>query len=354
MSNKQDVAEIDGLRFGLIGCGDIGVVRAAALRRSRRHSLAAVSDIDDRKALALANSDAVVDREWRTLIARPELDAVIISTPPAFHEEMVIEALRAGKHVLCEKPLARSPEEARRMVDAATSTGRRLATGFNYRFYPSFRMARRVVESGRIGRLSHIRSYGGYSATSHNQPWVHDAAVVGGGALFDIGIHLIDLTRSFLGEVEEVTGFATNHVWQYPGCEDNGFLLMRGSEGRVATLHASWTEWGRYQFVVELIGERGRIRASCFPMVTEVIWADETGGKTHRETNRFPMTTLGEHARSYRWVVARSFAREHDAFAAAIAGLDSMIASGHDGLRALEIAAAVSGAVSDAPTTARP
>jgi predicted dehydrogenase len=353
-STANSAAGASQLRYGLIGCGDIGVVRAAALARTDAR-LVAVTDVDPAKASAIGTQHgAAVDRDWHALLARADLDAVIVSTPPSLHAEMCIEALEAGKHVLCEKPLARTADECRLMVAAAERSGRVLATGFNYRFYPSFMRAREVLTSGRIGKLSHIRAYAGYSATGHNQPWVKDAAVVGGGALHDNGVHLIDLVRSFLGEVDEVQGFATGSVWNYGDAEDNGFLLMRSSHGVVATLHASWTEWGRYEFRVELVGTLGKITATCFPMRTEVLWTDRTGGRTRSERHNFIGTMLGEHARSYRWVVARSFAREYEGFASRVAGRPSNIASGLDGLRAIEIACAAQhlGGVAQAPEKA--
>lgn len=328
------------LRYGLIGCGDIGVVRAAALERSRS-TLAVVSDIDESKAGAIAGRAAVpAVTDWRAVLARDDVDAVIIATPPSLHMEMCLAALEAGRHVLCEKPLARTVEECRAMVDAAERSDRVLATGFNYRFYPSFMRAREILDSGRIGRLSHIRAYAGYSATGHNQPWVHDAAVVGGGALHDNGIHLIDTVRWLLGEVEEVTGWATDHVWGWGRAEDNGFLLLRGPDRRVATVHASWSEWEKYQFRIELVGAVGKITATCFPMRTDVTWSDSTGGRTRHETDRFVRTMLGEHLKTYRWVVARSFVHEFAAFERRVAGEESPIATGFDGLRAIEIACA--------------
>src|SRR5262249_32546130 len=139
----------------------------------------------------------------------------IISTPPSLHAPMAIEALKSGKHVLCEKPLGRTPSECQRMVAAATEAKLFLATGFNYRFYPSITKARQLLDSGVIGELNHVRSYSGYSAADHNHDWLHDFEMMGGGALRDNGIHLIDVTRFFLGEVEEVKGFVSNSVWGF-------------------------------------------------------------------------------------------------------------------------------------------
>ena len=330
------------LRFGLIGCGAIGRLRAAALKRCSLGHLAVVSDIDHRAAEILAReSGSLVENNWRAMLRRDDIDAVIVSTPPSLHAEMSIEALNRGKHVLCEKPLARTPDECQNIVAAAQATGFFLATGFNYRFYPSIEKARELVDAGVIGELDHVRSYSGYSATDHNHDWLHDAEMMGGGALRDNGIHLIDLTRYFLGEIDEVKGFASNSVWGFRGCEDNGFAVLRSRTGRIATLHASWTEWRGYRFLVEIYGTLGCIRAWCFPMLTRLTWAKERGQPTHRKLYLFPMTHIWEHLRSYQWVVIQSFVRELNAFSRAVRGKQEILATGYDGLRAVEIAHAI-------------
>jgi len=165
---------------------------------------------------------------------------------------------------------------------------------------------------------------------------------MGGGALRDNGIHLIDLTRYLLGEVAEVKGFATNSVWRFDGCEDNGFALLKSSTGTIASLQASWTEWRGYRLLVELYGTRGCIRAWCFPMLTQVIWAAERGGRTRRTMHFFPMTHIMERLYSYRWVVTQSFIEELQAFSLTIQGKTTPVATGRDGLRAIEIAHAAS------------
>lgn len=327
------------MRFGLIGCGGIGQLRATALSQMGAHQLVAVNDLDQARAQALATgSGSEVVTNWQDLVERDDVDAVIVSTPPSLHAEMSIRALRAGKHVLCEKPLARTPDECRQMIDAAEQSSRILATGFNYRFYPSMLKARELLDSGIIGELDHIRSYTGYSATAHDHEWLHDAEVMGGGALRDNGIHLIDLTCYFLGDVAEIKGFASNKVWGFEGCEDNGFALLRSSGGQLASLQASWTEWRGYRLLVELFGSHGCIRAFCFPMITQVYWSQEVGGQTKRKFHLFPKIQLMEKLKSYRWVVTESFALEFEAFAQAVKGEESIIATGEDGLRAVSVA----------------
>jgi len=339
------------LRFGLIGCGDIGRLRAMALTRHGSLRLLAVNDIDEARAAAVAlKHGGVVESDWRGLLRREDVDVVIVSTPPSLHGEMCIEALKAGKHVLCEKPLARTTEECRQILEAAEQSNRLLATGFNYRFYPSIQKARTLLDAGVIGELDHIRSYSGYSAANHSHPWLHDAEVTGGGALRDNGIHLIDLTSYFLGGVAEVKGFNSNSVWGFKGCEDNGFALLRSPAGKVAILQASWTEWRKYSFRIEIYGTRGCIRTSCFPMLTEVVWAAQPGGRTRRKMHFFPMTHLWEHLRSYRWVVIQSFVKELEAFSRAIRGEPTVLATGQHGLRAVEIAEEVSQSSKSAPS----
>jgi predicted dehydrogenase len=327
------------LKTGLIGCGDIGSLRAKAISMSRSLTLDAVSDVDETRAGKIANqTGASIERDWHALLNRADLDAVVVSTPPHLHAEMCSEALRKGKHVLCEKPLARNPEECRRILNAVQETGLFLATGFNYRFYPSFEAVRSWLLSGRIGKIDHIRAYAGYSAGEHNHPWVHDAAVTGGGALRDNGIHLIDLTRFFLGEISQSSGFVSNNVWKFQDCEDNGYLIMRTSDGSIATLHASWTEWRKYRFSIEIYGSRGCIRATCFPLFAELIENQADGSKAHREIHYFAYLNMMEHLKSYRWIVIQSLVSELGAFAAGIRKEPSVVGTGYDGLRAIEIA----------------
>lgn len=300
-------------------------------------------DVDRARSLQAGHPGASVNADWQALIERDDIDAVIISTPPPAHAEMCVAALGWNKHVLCEKPLAATPDEARRMVEAANARGRILATGFNYRFYPAFSKARELLDSGLIGDLDHIRSYAGHPGGSEfTHAWVHDVAVTGGGALLDNGIHIVDLTRYFLGEVVEVAGYATGNVWGFPGCEDNGFALLKGANGAVASLQASWSEWRGYRLRVELYGTRGCIVASYPPMLTFAVWAGAPGGRRRRRIFPFAGYQVKERIHSYRWTGRESFARELRAFAAAMAGgPHAALATGFDGLRAIEIVHAV-------------
>jgi predicted dehydrogenase len=331
------------LRFGLIGCGWAGALRAEAIAGLPDFRLVAVSDMDAARAGSLAKQHGcAAESDWRALVGRNDLDSVIVSTPPPLHVEMCVAAFERGKHVLCEKPLARNPAEGRQILEAAERHEKLLSTGFNLRFFPPIVKAREILDSGQIGDLDHIRSYAGHpGGQEFSQAWVHDANVMGGGTLLDNGIHIIDLTAYFLGDVGEVAGFATNNVWKFPGCEDNGFALLRNLAGRVATLHSSWSEWRGYQFRVEIYGTRGCVVASYPPMLTRVARRDAPDGPVCKETFLFPKLQVLERLRSYRWSILQSFLLEIEAFAAAARGEQSAVAAGEQGLRAVQIAHAV-------------
>ncbi|MDX1578611.1 MAG: Gfo/Idh/MocA family oxidoreductase, partial [Gemmatimonadota bacterium] len=327
------------LGVALIGCGDIGALRADAVGRAEGFRLVVACDRDEPRAAAVAAEHGVAaETDAAAAVARPDVDVAIISTPPSSHETLGRIALEAGAHALIEKPLARSSSECRALLDAAAAADRVLATGFNYRFYPSVAKGAEILAEGRIGRLDHIRSYTGYSATEHSHDWLHDPEVMGGGVLRDNGIHLIDLTCWFLGDVASVQGATAGRVWGFEGCEDNGFALIEGTNGAIATLQASWTEWRGYRFRIDLYGTKGCIRISCFPMITDVVWSETTGGRTRCKRWMFPKVHVMERLKSYRWVVLQSFVAELGALREAIAGRDTALATGGDGLVSIEVA----------------
>ncbi len=247
------------MRFGLVGAGEIGRIRADALGRSGDCSLSAVADRDPTRARdVVTGHDAAALGDFRELIAREDLDAVIVSTPPDSHEEITLAALTAGKHVLCEKPLAPSVEACRRMVDEARQRGLVLATGFCQRYFPAVQFVKENVESGAIGELTHVRAYTGHLGLSEfREAWMYDKRTIGGGALMDNGIHLIDLVSDLLGDVAEVYGATSGAVWKLDGTEDHSIALLRNREGKTATIEAAWNEWRGYRFSIEAYGDRG-------------------------------------------------------------------------------------------------
>jgi len=160
--------------------------------------------------------------------------------------------------VLVEKPGARSAAELDPVIDAARSMGVLVRVGFNHRYHPGARKARELVDAGGVGELLYVRGrYGHGGRPGYEKEWRADPAVSGGGELVDQGVHLIDLARWFLGEFQDVQGFAQRYFWDVP-VEDNGFLLLRTATRKVAALHASWTEW-KNLFSFEIFGRTGKL-----------------------------------------------------------------------------------------------
>src|SRR5205823_6231723 len=182
---------------------------------------------------------------------------VIVSTPPHLHAPVALAGIDAGKHVLCEKPLAHTLADAERICAAAESRGVLLKTGFNHRYFPAMAFARDLIAAGRIGDVVAVRAYAGHpGGREFGHAWVHDGSITGGGSLVDNGIHILDLTRFFLGEAElqAAQGYAANLVWPFDNAEDNGFALFRAAGGAIAYVHASWTDWRGYRFSIEATG----------------------------------------------------------------------------------------------------
>lgn len=338
------------MRFGLVGAGGIGKARANALARMPNCKLIAVADTELERVRQLAgHARLTVSTDHTPMLANAEVDAVIVSTPPQFHEDIVIAALESGKHVLCEKPLAPTLDACRRIVEAARRTGRTLATGFNHRYFPAVQFVKQALDSGLIGELDHVRAFAGHTGLDQfSAPWMYDQTIIGGGALMDNGIHLIDLTRYLLGEVEEVYGFATANVWKLGRSEDNGCAILRGANGKYATLQATWSEWKGYRFFVEAYGTKGMARAYYAPMFSMAVYSDETGGPRRRKFNFYPHLILQEKFIGWQRTTEQAFEQEFADFIRLcrprrdeLLISPSNIADGFAGFRAAEIAHAV-------------
>jgi predicted dehydrogenase len=331
------------MQFGLIGAGCIGQLRAQALAKIPGAKLVAVTEIDPQRAAHVAaGAQAQVCKDVAELLGSDQVEAVIVSTPPQFHEEAALATLAAGKHVLCEKPLSNSVEACRRMLEAAQKSGKALATGFNHRYFPAIRFLKQTLADGCIGKLDHIRAFAGHEGLSQfRAPWEYNKAVIGGGALMDVGIHVIDLTAYILGDVREVFGIASNEVWHLPS-EDNGFALLRSASGTVATLHATWSEWKGYRFYVEAYGDKGMVRAYYAPMMNLLIQKPTARSKPRRRFLFYPMNALREKLFGWQSTVIETFRQElTDFIALSRDGEPGQIADGYAGLRAVEIANAV-------------
>jgi predicted dehydrogenase len=234
------------MNIGIVGCGLIGAKRAGSIGPGDKVTL--VCDTNRGAAERLARSiGADVANDVETLVNSLSIDAVVVATSHDVLASIAASTLRARKHVLIEKPAARNAGELRTVCELYHQVHKEYGVvakvGFNHRFHPSFIKARQIVASDPIGDLMFIRGrYGHGGRVGYDKEWRAKPEISGGGEMVDQGVHLIDLSRSFMGEIEKVSGVTRRYFWSCP-VEDNGFMLLESPTGQVAQLQVSWTEW---------------------------------------------------------------------------------------------------------------
>ena len=245
------------LGVAIVGCGLIGRKRVAALPGGR---LVACADmvLDRAKALAATVQGAEAFVDWRDAVARRDVDVVVVATTNDALASVAQAALDAGKHVLVEKPAARRAAEIDPLIAAARLSGMRVRVGFNHRYHPALQKAHEIVSAGTLGPLMFIRGrYGHGGRVGYDKEWRADPRLSGGGELLDQGVHLIDLSRWFLGPFVSVEGFAATYFWKMP-VDDNAFLTLRTVGGQCAFLQVSSSEW-KNLFSFEIYGREGKL-----------------------------------------------------------------------------------------------
>jgi predicted dehydrogenase len=247
------------VNVAIIGCGLVGLKRAKALGE---HALVAAVDVAADRVQRVAEHSPHIKAtgsDWRPIVARPDVQIVIVATPNNALAEIAKAAAAAGKHVLVEKPAARTSAELEPVIAAAEKSRVVVKVGFNHRFHPALAKAHQIFAAGQIGPLMFIRGrYGHGGRRGYEREWRADPAIAGGGEMLDQGVHLIDLARWFAGDFTHVAGCVRTYFWNMP-VEDNGFALLTTAAGQVAFLHASCTEW-KNMFSMEIYGKIGKLQ----------------------------------------------------------------------------------------------
>jgi predicted dehydrogenase len=247
------------VNVGIIGCGLVGQKRARAVGEG--HRVVAVADtVRDRAGhLASQHPGCVVAPDAAALVARSDVDLVVVATTNDSLASLTGAAVDRGKHVIVEKPAARRASELTPIAEAARTRSLVVKVGFNHRFHPAFLKAREIWDSGVCGPLMFIRArYGHGGRLGMEREWRGNPALSGGGEMLDQGVHLIDLSRWFAGDFVEVQGRVERYFWNWP-VEDNGFVLLRTAKGCIAWLQASCTEW-KNLFSFEIYGRNAKLQ----------------------------------------------------------------------------------------------
>ena len=327
------------IKIGLIGYGGIGRVHAAAYRAIPFHYGLPGDSIDiaglatarletAESAAAEIGCDRFTD-DYRELLLRKDIDAVDICAPNNAHHEIVLAAARAGKHIYCEKPLAMNVAEAADMAQAVRQAGVKAQVTHNFRFFPAVMRAKELVDAGFLGRIFSFR--GRYHRSSYidgDKPmsWRLRRELTGGGALFDLGSHILDLLYFFLGEFESVNGALETLIKQRPlspgsaemapvDVDDIALLQARLLDGTLGAVEISRMGTGATNdLAFEIFGQLGAIRfdlsdaASLY--VYDVREADAPlGGQ--RGFRRLECASRYPGQRAPDWTMTPDFMRAH-------------------------------------------
>ena len=315
------------MNIAIIGCGVIGAKRSRALGKHRL-VLAADTDLQKAQQVSRMHPGAAATAHWEEAAGHPDVELVIVSTTNDWLTPISLFALEHGKHVLVEKPAARSAQELAPLVKKAAASPYKVKVGFNLRYHPAMLKAKAILDSGVLGDSMFVRGrYGHGGRVGYEREWRADPQIAGGGELLDQGVHLIDLSRWFLGEFEAIDGFSETYFWPMP-VEDNAFLALRTARRQMAWLHVSCSEW-KNLFCFEIYGKHGKLQI------------DGLGGSYGVERLTYyhmlpemgpPETTIWEYPGA-----DISWQQEFEAFTHAIEQGETLCGDVNDAYRALQI-----------------
>lgn len=245
------------LGVAILGCGLIGQKRSKALGNAK---LIVCADVDEARAKSLAAGfpDCIGTSDWASAVQRDDVDIVIVATTNDALVDASLAAVNAGKHVLVEKPAARNVKELDVLIEAAHRNRVQVRVGFNHRYHPALLKAHELMDAGELGELMFIRGrYGHGGRKGYDREWRANPVLSGGGELIDQGVHMIDLSRWFMGNFAEIQGFAHTYFWDMP-VDDNGFMILKTEKKQTAFLHVSCTEW-KNLFSLEIYGRDAKL-----------------------------------------------------------------------------------------------
>lgn len=270
------------LKIGIIGCGKITEVRhAPEYAENPNCQLVAFFDVVPERAKALAEQYGGVAYDSIEALLAADVDAVSVCVANAYHAQTSIQALKAGKHVLCEKPMATTPEDCEAMVAAAKAAGKFLMIGQNQRLAKAHVKAREIIESGEMGKVitfeTHFAHPGPEGWTGVRDSWFFDKKVASFGVMADLGVHKTDLIHYLTGKkiVRTSAVLATLNKTFSDGrpitVDDNAYAIYTMEDGVVGTMHVSWTNYGNENNSTKMYMEGGVLRMYDDPKYSLIV-----------------------------------------------------------------------------------
>ena len=299
--------------------------------------------------------------DWRTIIDRDDIDLIDISTPNDTHADIAIAGAKKGKHLLCEKPIARNLDEAKRMYDAAETAGVTHAMIFNYRFVPALALAKKMIDDGKIGKIHHFNAvyYQDWLIDpSFPMTWRHDATASGSGAHGDMNAHIVDLARHMIGEFEAVNGVEKVFVKNRPYADGSGMGTVTTDDCMSFFAHFQNGALGSFQGTRFANGRKNYLRLEIFGSEGSLIFNLERlneleyyNGNDEHDFKGFRTILVTNDTHPYIgawWPIGHIIGWEHTfiheikELVEAIEHKKPMIPSFYDGLKCQEVLEAVS------------
>lgn len=324
------------VRVGVIGSGFIGNIHVDGLKHVADAEVVAVASKTPGKARTFADGWDIPDayEDYREILQRDDIDAITIAVPNYLHEELVIAAAEAGKHIMCEKPFARTIEEAQNMLDAVEKAGVKLVYGEMLCFAPKYVRAKRLVDEGALGKVFRIKQSEEHDGP--HSPWFWDVNRSGGGVLLDMGCHSIEFARWILGRppVKSVWASLGTYVHQdKTQGDDHSVCVVEFEGGAIGIAENSWGKTGGIEDRCEIYGTHGNTKADLIHGNALITHSKSGYGYAVEKAD----TTTGWTFTGFEEEWNYGFPQEMQHFINVVKGLEEPIETGEDGLEVLKI-----------------
>jgi predicted dehydrogenase len=323
-------------RVGLIGTGFIGDIHAAAFKNVPEAEVVAVASPPPGQAKAFARERGIPKayEDYRDLLALKEVDVVTLGIPNHLHAQVAVDAAKAGKHVICEKPLCRTLEEADRMIDACRKAGVLLMYAEELCFAPKYVRARQLVEEGALGRVFLVKQSEEHFGP--HMPWFWDVEQSGGGVLLDMGCHSIEYARCVFGKPKVKSVLASLGTYVHGDKtkgEDHSLCIVEYEGGKVALAENSWAKPGGVDDRCEICGSGGFTRADLLRGSALLTYSEPGYGYAVEKA----ATTQGYTFTMFEEIWNYGFPQEMAHFVRCVKGEETPVETGEDGREVLRI-----------------
>lgn len=317
---------IEKAKIGVIGLGGVAqLVHLPNLSKLNNAEISAVSEVKQSRLNAVSEKFGIKNqfKDYREMLEKTELDAVIIATPTSTHKDIALDCIDAGKDILIEKPMARSYAEAKVIVDAARKNKIKLMVGMNLRFRPDTMLLRSLINSGEIGSPYYVR-IAWIRRQSSSEKWFTKKEESGGGVIIDLGIHLIDLSFWLLGYPEVDSVSTKNFFHNTRSVEDTSISFIKCKNSSVISLESSWSlPVEKDYFNMSIFGTKGSYSSTPFRLYKKM------------EENYIDLTP--SQSDNPAVLFKKSYLNELKSFIGAVKGLNPVFSPGEESMERMKI-----------------